>query len=200
LSEQDVAAVREEVAAGRTVTVWFTAAAVGVPTGGSAKVLALGDVPEGDFVQVRPAGSKDAVFCAPGELTRTKPARRTTARRKAGSATEEQAATPQAPPTPAPPARPARARRTPEPAAPPAPPPPAPDWSVEVQAGAKRVVPATPVPPADVAALSRSLPPVAAEAVASSLAEARRRQEERVATLRAELDAAQRTLDQFGGD
>jgi hypothetical protein len=233
LSEQDVAAVREEVAAGRTVTVWFTAAAVGVPTGGSAKVLALGDVPEGDFVQVRPAGSKDAVFCAPGELTRTKPARRTTARRKAGASTEEQAATPQAPPTPAPPARPARARRTPEPAVPPAAPAPAPeetlapkpaparprrraertgaltvtltstvegDWSVEVQAGAKRVVPATPVPPADVAALSRSLPPVAAEAVASSLAEARRRQEERVATLRAELDAAQRTLDQFGGD
>jgi hypothetical protein len=42
LTEQDVVAVRGEAAAGRPVTVWFTAAAVGVPAGGSAKVVAAG--------------------------------------------------------------------------------------------------------------------------------------------------------------
>ncbi|WP_246394463.1 DUF6319 family protein, partial [Pseudonocardia pini] len=74
------------------------------------------------------------------------------------------------------------------------------DWTVEVQAGAKRVVPSTPVQAADVAAAARSLPPAVAEVVTSALVEARRRQEERVAQLREELDAAQRTLEQLGVD
>lgn len=75
LSEPDVVAVRADAVAGRAVTVWFTAAAVGVPAGGSAKVVAVGEPPEGDFIQVRPAGTRDTMFCAPNELTRTRPAR-----------------------------------------------------------------------------------------------------------------------------
>lgn len=57
--------------------VWFTAEAVGVPEGRSGKVLALGDPAEGDFLQVRPTGSKDVLSFSPTEVTLTKPARRT---------------------------------------------------------------------------------------------------------------------------
>ncbi|MCX6463391.1 MAG: hypothetical protein NTW05_07345, partial [Pseudonocardiales bacterium] len=76
LTEHDVAAVRGEVAAGRPVTVWFTPAAVGVPVGGSAKVVTVDDVAEGEFIQVRRTGSRDTMFCSPAELTRTRPPRR----------------------------------------------------------------------------------------------------------------------------
>jgi hypothetical protein len=76
LTDPDVAALRAEAATGRPVTVWFTAAAVGVPAGGSAKVVAVGDAAEGDFIQVRPAGTRDTMFCAPNELTRSRPGRR----------------------------------------------------------------------------------------------------------------------------
>ncbi|WP_254206394.1 DUF6319 family protein [Nocardia alni] len=55
--------------------VWFTADAVGVPEGRSGKVLALGDPAEGDFLQVRPTGSKDVLSFSPTEVTLTKPAR-----------------------------------------------------------------------------------------------------------------------------
>lgn len=77
LSEQDVEAARAGLSDGRAVTVWFTPAAVGVPAGGSAKIVSVGEVAEGDFVQVRPTGSRDTMFCSPGELTRTRPPRRT---------------------------------------------------------------------------------------------------------------------------
>lgn len=76
LSEQDVAAARAELTGGRPVTVWFTPAAVGVPVGGSAKIVSVGEVAEGDYIQVRPTGSRDTMFCSPGELTRTRPARK----------------------------------------------------------------------------------------------------------------------------
>lgn len=240
LTEQDVTAVRDEVSAGRTVTVWFTAAAVGVPAGGSAKVVAVGDVAEGDFIQVRPAGSRDAVFCSPSELTRSRPARRSASRQREEAATDDTTATPA---TPARPVRARRAARSTASAVPSASTPvpdlpgpdgeanPAParsrkaapartrksgggsgavtvslastvegDWTVEVLVGGKRVVSSTPVPATDVAAVSRSLPPAAAEAITSALVEARRRQQERVAHLREELDAAERTLEQLGVD
>ncbi|MGD9990340.1 DUF6319 family protein [Pseudonocardia sp.] len=238
MTEADVAAARDEVSAGKAVTVWFTAAAVGVPAGGSAKVVAVGDVAEGDFIQVRPAGSRDTMFCSPGELTRTRPARKPAAtRRRPEPATPPPAAPPTpTPSTPAPPpavrarraTAPPSAPRPPEEAAPAAAPGttpakkapartrsradrPAPvtvsltstvegDWTVEVRVGAKKIVSATPVPATDVAAVSRSLPAAVAEVMTSALAEARRRQEERVARLREELDAAQRTLEQFAAD
>jgi hypothetical protein len=50
---------------------------------------------------------------------------------------------------------------------------------------------------ADVAAASRSLPSAVAEVITASLEDARQRQRERVERLRAELDAAQRALDQL---
>lgn len=231
LTDDDVAAVRDEVAASKAVTVWFTAAAVGVPAGGSAKVVAVGDVAEGDFIQVRPAGSRDTMFCSPGELTRTRPARRPASRtRPKPAAAEESAAEEAAAEEAAAVETPAEEEPTPapEPVAPQAEPPAAPakkaparprkrpersgpvtvslsstvdgDWAVEVRVGTKRVVPATPLPATEVAAVSRSLPPAVAEVMTAALAEARRRQEERVAQLREELDAAQRTLDQLGVD
>ena len=76
LSEQDLAEARQELAAGRPLTVWFTPAAVGVPANGSAKVISIDEAAEGDFIQVRPAGSRDTMFCSPSELTRTRPARK----------------------------------------------------------------------------------------------------------------------------
>lgn len=76
LSEQDLAEARQELAAGRPLTVWFTPAAVGVPANGSAKVISIDEVAEGDFIQVKPAGSRDTMFCSPSELTRTRPARK----------------------------------------------------------------------------------------------------------------------------
>lgn len=94
LTDHDVAAVREQAATDKPVTVWFTPAAVGVPVGGSAKVVAVGDSAEGDFIQVRPAGSRDTMFCSPHELTRARPARRGAAR---GADKAEKPATPTGP-------------------------------------------------------------------------------------------------------
>jgi Family of unknown function (DUF6319) len=76
LSEQDLAAARAELAAGRPFPVWFTAAAVGVPVGGSAKIVSVGEITEGDFIEVRPTGSRDTVFCSPNELTKARPPRK----------------------------------------------------------------------------------------------------------------------------
>jgi hypothetical protein len=76
LSEQDLAAARTELSDGKPFTVWFTSAAVGVPAGGSAKVISIDDAAEGDFIQVRPAGTRDTMFCSPSELTRIRPARK----------------------------------------------------------------------------------------------------------------------------
>ena len=241
LTERDVTAVREEIAAGRPVTVWFTAAAVGVPAGGSAKVVAVGEVAEGDFIQVRPAGSRDAVFCSPAELTRTRPARRPATSRQPVVAAEEDVTV--APAAPAPAARARRPVRSAKSAEPSASTPDLPgsvdsvpenatvakagkavrargrkggersgaltvsltsvaggDWTVEVLAGARRVVSSTPVQASDVAIVARSLPPAVAEVITSALVEARRLQQERVAQLREELEAAQQALDQLGTD
>jgi hypothetical protein len=233
LTDQDVASVRDEAARDRPVTVWFTAAAVGVPVGGSARVVAVGDTDHGEFIQVRPAGSRDTMYCSPNELTRIRPARRPTARAAAAG----KPAQPTAPPA-APGARRSVSQRVAAVNAPPsrAPAPQAAggpavpgkagesvgvarprrrvarsaaitvsltattdgEWTVEVLAGTKRVVTAMPVPVAAVAAAARSLPPAVAEAIESSLEGVRQRQRERVEQLRAELDAAQRLLDQLG--
>jgi hypothetical protein len=233
LSEQDLAAARTELAAGKPFPVWFTAAAVGVPVGGSAKVVSIGEPAEGDFVEVRPTGTKDTVFCSPNELTRTRPPRRRA----------KQQAPPEPSPQPArqavvpiPPARPERPARPPSeapasgssrngstpddtaPAAPERKPARARsgaarpvevtvtlnstadgEWTVEVLTGRKRTVRPTPVQPAEVAKAARVLPAAVAEAIESSLAAARQRQIERVERLRAELDAAQRALQDLSG-
>ncbi|WP_343939044.1 DUF6319 family protein, partial [Pseudonocardia zijingensis] len=73
------------------------------------------------------------------------------------------------------------------------------EWTVEVTAGRKRTVRPTPVQPGEVAKAARSLPAAVAEAIESSLEAARQRQAERVERLRAELDAAQRALQELSG-
>ncbi|WP_280205534.1 hypothetical protein [Nocardia farcinica] len=75
LSDSEIEHIAAEIAAGRPPMVWFTSAAVGVPEGRSGKVVALGDPAEGDFLQVRPTGSKDALSFSPVEVTLTKPPR-----------------------------------------------------------------------------------------------------------------------------
>lgn len=75
LSEADLARIAGELAEGKPPMVWFTAAAVGVAEGKSGKVVALGDPSDGDFLQVRPTGSKDVLSFGPSEVTLTKPAR-----------------------------------------------------------------------------------------------------------------------------
>lgn len=76
LSAEEIRGLRDELAGGGTPTVWFTAAAVGVPEGRSGKVTALDDPAEGDFIQVRPAGSKDVLSFSAGEVTVVKPPRK----------------------------------------------------------------------------------------------------------------------------
>jgi Family of unknown function (DUF6319) len=223
LSDEDIAELRSELAAGRVPMVWFTSAAVGVPAGGSAKIVAFADTAEGDFVQVRPTGSKDVLSFSPSELTRTRPPRKKSAAPRATRAATP--AKPPAAPRPAPVPKPA-----PKPAAAPSQPPEvrptaakpaagprraprttagaeltvtlnstaAGDWSVEVVVGKKRTVRALPVSPADVAKAAKSLPPQVAEAVDRALDSARAQQHARVAQLQAELERAQLALKDLG--
>ncbi|MBF6350915.1 MULTISPECIES: DUF6319 family protein [Nocardia] len=75
LSDNDLEQISAEIEAGRPPMVWFTAAAVGVTEGRSGKVVSLGDPADGDFLQVRPTGSKDVLSFGPTEVTLTKPQR-----------------------------------------------------------------------------------------------------------------------------
>ncbi|MHA6805504.1 DUF6319 family protein [Salinifilum ghardaiensis] len=76
LSDDELATLRSELAAGNTPTVWFTSEAVGVTEGRSGKVMDLGEPAEGDFIQVRPAGSKDVLSFSAGEVTTERPPRK----------------------------------------------------------------------------------------------------------------------------
>lgn len=217
LTEADVVEARAELALGRPVTVWFTPAAVGVPAGGSARIVAIGDPPEGEFVQVRPAGSRDEMFCSPGELTRSRPSRRRAdAASPASRAPAKRARSPAAATAPT---RTAVVEPAPVDAEPPAPktprrrpsrPQPAdvtvtlhsgPDgeWQVSVVSGKRTVVRTTAVAAGDVARAAQCLPAEVGAAVQESLAAARVRQEERVAALQAELAAARQALADLGG-
>jgi hypothetical protein len=127
LSDTEIRQIAAELADGRPPMVWFTPAAVGVSEGRSGKVIALGDPADGDFLQVRPTGSKDVMSFSPTEVTLAKPARkdkRTTTSETTGAtppATRKDTAVsmsssvtaPPAPPTPA--AAPAAASKTPAP-------------------------------------------------------------------------------------
>ncbi|XVS66332.1 DUF6319 family protein [Actinosynnema sp. CA-299493] len=218
LSEQDIDHLRAELAAGRPPAVWFTSAAVGVEAGRSAKVVAFTEPAEGDFIQVRPTGEKDELSFSPAELTVEKPA----PRKRAPAPAETPVPAP-APvehiytPAPAPP----KPRPAPAPAAPPAPAAerrpaarkqakPAEvtvtltstvdgEWTVDVQWGTKRTLKAAPVAASAVSQVSKLLPAEVDEAVESVLSAARERHLARVEQLRAELEAAQRALDELNG-
>ncbi|WP_239476740.1 DUF6319 family protein [Nocardia arizonensis] len=75
MSDTEIEQIAAEIEGGRPPMVWFTAAAVGVQAGRSGKVVALGDPADGDFLQVRPTGSKDVLSFSPSEVTMTKPPR-----------------------------------------------------------------------------------------------------------------------------
>ncbi|GAA2668712.1 MULTISPECIES: DUF6319 family protein [Actinosynnema] len=213
LSPEDLDHLRAELDAGRQPPVWFTASAVGMEAGKSAKVLALTDPPEGDFIQVRPTGARDELSFSPAELTLEKPAPR-----------KKEPAPPPPPPAAAPVAAasvepgPVEHIYTPEP--PPAKPKPAAktapkkpvrgvevtvtlnstadgEWTVDVQSGSKRTLRAAPISAALVAQAARSLLPEVHEAVEGVLAAAREKHLARVEQLRTELEAAQRALDEL---
>jgi hypothetical protein len=197
LSDDEVERLRGELTAGKSVAVWFTAAAVGVTAGQSGKVVGFSEPAEGDFVQVKPTGSRDVLSFSPGELTVVKPLVKPVPKPK-----------PQpTPPTPEPeivvgiePAPVVRRQPAHKPAevtvtlhstveG---------EWTVDVLVGKKRVVRWTPVPAGDVARAARSLPAEVGEAIGTALEAAKRRQLSRVEQLKAELDAAQRALRDLG--
>jgi hypothetical protein len=211
--------------------------------------VSVGEAAEGEFIEVRPTGTRDTMFCSPNELTSTRPPRRRRVKESPPESSPPESSA-QRPPEPQParqraaqdpPAR--RVRETPSHggsasdgpaqgrsaqeraverngAAPPAAAARKPgrsgaarpaevtvtlsstadgEWTVEVTTGRKRTVRPTPVQPAEVAKAARSLPAAVTEAIESSLAAARERQAERVERLRAELDAAQRALQDLSG-
>ncbi|WP_026425904.1 DUF6319 family protein [Actinokineospora inagensis] len=204
LATADIDRLRQALTDGKPTPVWFTAAAVGVTTGQQAKVVAFDDPAEGDFIQVRPHGSRDVLSFSPAELTTVKPPAR---------------------PKPEP-------RPEPEPGPPPEPEPavvhewepgfdepkrePRPrkqqpaeitvtlhatvegEWSVDVLVGKKRTVRWVPVPAGDIAKAARSLPAEVGAAISTALAASRERQLRRVEQLKAELEAAQRALRELG--
>ncbi|MFR9729571.1 DUF6319 family protein [Saccharopolyspora sp. MS10] len=223
LSTEQIRELREELSSGGTPTVWFTSAAVGVPEGRSGKVIALDDPAEGDFIQIRPASSKDVLSFSAAEVTLEKPPRKRKEPEPASPARTPEppkvAAKAPAPKQPA--ARPEPVRPEParaeaaEPAAKPAAPaarrkpkPPAGatvmltadqagQWNVEVSTGKKRVLRPTPVSASAVAQAAKSLHEDVAAAVEPLLEAARDQQRERVEQLQQQLADAQRMLDEL---
>jgi hypothetical protein len=191
--------------------VWFTSAAVGVPAGGSAKIVAFADTAEGDYVQVRPTGSKDVLSFSPSELTRTRPPRRKPTPPKVTRTARPRAKAPEPVTVPAPPPappevapKPATRRAVRSAASKPADvivtlaSTPSGEWTVDVVVGKKRTVRALQVAPGDIAKAARALPAQVGDAIDASLAAARQQQQDRVARLQAELEQARRALEDLG--
>ncbi|WP_228792689.1 DUF6319 family protein [Nocardia cyriacigeorgica] len=99
MSDTEIAQIATEIADGRPPMVWFTAAAVGIPEGRSGKVIALGEPADGDFLQIRPTGSKDVLSFSPAEVTMTKPARDRAAAQKSTTRKESPTVTKPSAPT-----------------------------------------------------------------------------------------------------
>jgi len=218
LSDLDIQSIGAEIVGGAQPMVWFTPAAVGVEAGRSGKVVRLGDPSEGDFLHVKPTGSKDVLSFSPTEVTLTKPPLKRTA-------------VPDKPADPAPAlAPPAAAPAAPKPAVdkPVAAPPQAPvvekaprpatgarktakaaettvtltgaadgEWTVEVLSGKTRTVRGLPVTGAAVAQAAKALHPDVAEAIEAVLEAARGAQRAKVEQLQAELENARRMLDEL---
>lgn len=222
LSAEDVDSLRSQLDGGTQPLVWFTAAAVGMEAGRSAKLLAFTDPEEGDFIQVRPTGSKDEMSFSPAELTLEKPPPRKKPATPPPAPPEPPGETeiihpyvPEAPVKPAAP-KPKPAAAPVEPAVPkPAARKPSSkgatpevtvtlvtagegEWTVEVLQGTRKAIRPTPVSPAAVAQAAKLLTPEVAEIVEGVLNAARAQQLARVEQLRAELEAAQKALDDLG--
>ncbi|MGH3859377.1 DUF6319 family protein [Actinokineospora sp.] len=198
LSTEEVERLRGDVAAGKPAGVWFTAAAVGVTAGQSGKVIDFTEPAEGDFIQVRPTGSRDELTFSPAELTLVKPPPKPK-QAPAPVVVEPVVAAPQVvvgiEPAPVvrkpPPHKPAEVTVTLHSTL-------EGEWTVDVLVGKKRVVRWEPVPAGDVARAAKSLPVGVGEAIGTALEAAKRRQLARVEQLKAELDAAQRALRDLG--
>jgi hypothetical protein len=202
--------------------VWFTPAAVGVDAGRSAKVVAMTEPYEGDFIQVRPTGAHDELSFSPSELTMEKPPRR-----RKGSEPEPPAPTPAPPKEPeivdellvvrerptrkssaakqqtaaapvereAKPTRPAKGRpRQPTPITVTLSSTPEGEWTVEVQAGSRRTVRPQAVPAGSVASAARALGGDIEAAIEGALSAAREQHRAKVEQLEAELTAARQAL------
>jgi hypothetical protein len=221
LSAEDVDSLRSQLNEGTQPMVWFTAAAVGMEAGRSAKLLAFTEPEEGDFIQVRPTGSKDEMSFGPAELTLVKPPPRKKPAAPAPAPPEPPRETEILYPyVPEAPVKPAAPKPKPAPAveAAPAPKPARKssakgstpevtvtlmsagegEWTVEVLQGTRRSDRPTPVSPAAVAQAAKLLTPEVAEIVEGVLNAARAQQLARVEQLRAELEAAQKALDDLG--
>lgn len=225
LSTEQIAQLAAELDAGRQPVVWFTPSAVGVDAGRSAKVIAMDKPAEGDFIQVRPAGSRDALSFSPNELTLDRPSRqrKTATAKKASKTTTKPAAKPEPEvgelliPEPTRQSTPQKRAATPSASSSsPARPrgaggrtkPPAPiavtltsspdgEWMVEVVTGKKRSVRPTSVAASSVAQAARALGGEVAAAIEGALDAARQQQRIKVETLQAELEAARRALDEL---
>jgi hypothetical protein len=222
LSDEDVEHLRDELVRGREPTVWFTADAVGVEAGRSARVVALNDPDEVDYIQVRPAGSHDELSFSPSELTLERPGRKrspavvpavsrpsmeqrmseientSTETPEEEVAASDTAATEEAPVKKPRPASTAKKTRV------------ADvvitisgsvdgDWTVDVVAAKKKALKALPVTPAVVGQAAKALHPEVAESIEAILEQAREQQAARVEQLRAELEAAQKALEELAG-
>ncbi|MET9627041.1 DUF6319 family protein [Lentzea sp. NPDC006480] len=220
LSAEDVDSLRSQLDGGTQPLVWFTAAAVGMEPGRSAKLLAFTEPEEGDFIQVRPTGSKDEMSFGPAELTLEKPPPRKKAPAPAPPEPPRETEilhpyVPEAPVKPAAPKpKPAPVVEAPPPPAKPARKPASKgstpevtvtlvsagegEWTVEVMQGSRKAIRPTPVSPASVSQAAKLLTPEVAEIVEGVLNAARAQQLARVEQLRAELEAAQKALDDLG--
>lgn len=224
LSDEDVEHLRDELVRGREPTVWFTADAVGVDAGRSARVVALNDPVEGDYIQVRPAGSHDELSFSPSELTLERPGRkRSPAEVPAVSRpsmeqtmSEIENTTTEAPEEVAAGdtavvEEEAPAAKKPRPAASTAKKTRVADvvitisgsvdgdWTVDVVAAKKKALRALPVTPATVGQAAKALHPDVAESIEAILEQAREQQTAKVEQLRAELEAAQKALEELAG-
>ena len=222
LSDEDVEHLRDELVRGREPTVWFTTEAVGVEAGKSARVVGLSDPVEGDYIQVRPAGSHDELSFSPSELTLERPGRKrspadvsavsrpsmeqrmseienTTTEAPEEVAAGDTASTEESPAKKAPrPASTAKKTRV------------ADvvitisgsvdgDWTVDVVAAKKKALRALPVTPALVGQAAKALHPEVADSIEAILEQAREQQTAKVEALRAELEAAQKALEELAG-
>lgn len=226
LSSDELRAIREELSAGTTPTVWFTSSAVGVQEGRSGKVIALGEPAEGDFIQVRPAGSKDVLSFSTAEITQVKPPRKKSTPEPAKPAAKTQASKPSQGTAPKPAEKPVS-----KPAAQPAKPRTQTaaksgdtaaarrkprqakqqiggavvtltadqdgQWSVEVASTKRKLVKPTQVPANAVAQAAKLLHEDVAAAVEPLIEAAREQHRARVEQLRAELEAAQAALEEL---
>jgi len=216
LSPQDLDHLRAELAEGRQPAVWFTSAAVGVEAGRSAKVIAFTEPEEGDFIQVRPTGERDEISFSPAELTTEKPPRKKAPAVKAPEPVK--VAEPEKPAeiehvyTPAPPPVVEKPKPAPAKAAPAARKGVKPaevtitltstvegEWAAEVLVGVKRTLRQAALSPSAVAQAAKLLHPEVASAVDAVLSAARETHLARVEQLRAELELAQKALDELSG-